>query len=108
MSPKRFLFYLALVFVQQILFMDGAMANDIGRAVYKSICMACHAPQNVMVSSPKAGDVGEWNRRLAKGLEATTDNAVNGFGAMPPKGGSGELARDQIRSAIQYMAAPAQ
>lgn len=59
-----------------------------------------------MVSSPKAGDTAEWGKRLAKGLEAVTDNAVNGFGAMPPKGGAGELSRDKIRQAIEFMMAP--
>lgn len=75
-------------------------------ALYQSVCRACHGPENVMVSAPKAGDVAEWGKRLArgaKGLETLTDNAVNGFAAMPPKGGHGELSRDQIQQAIKFM-----
>lgn len=28
-----------------------------GRSVYQAVCAACHAPANVMVSAPKAGDL---------------------------------------------------
>jgi cytochrome c5 len=105
MKPER-LFVVSGLAILQLLFYTGtALANDEGQAIYTAICSACHAPENVMVSSPKAGDRVEWNKRLAKGLEAATDNAVNGFGAMPPKGGATELSREQIRLAIQYMAA---
>ena len=75
-------------------------ASSIGRNVYENVCAACHAPHNVMVSSPKAGDIAEWTRRLAKGLDQTTDNAVNEVGAMPPKGGASQLAREETREAI--------
>lgn len=88
---------------------DDALALDAGATLYQSVCRACHGPENVMVSAPKAGDVAEWGRRLArgeKGLETLTDNAVNGFAAMPPKGGRGELARDQIQQAIKFMMMP--
>lgn len=108
MTPKCFAAVVTLASLQLFICEGGALANDEGRAIYQSICSACHAPENVMVSSPKAGDTAEWSRRLSKGLEAVTDNAVNGFAAMPPKGGASAsaLSREQIRQAIQYMAAP--
>ncbi len=68
-----------LTSLQLLICTEGALANDEGRAIYQSICGACRAPENAMVSSPKAGDTAEWSRRLPKGLEAVTDNAVNGF-----------------------------
>ena len=88
---------------------DATPATDAGQELYRSVCSACHGPENVMVSAPKAGDIAEWGRRLAKGpkgIEALTDNAINGFAAMPPKGGASELTREQVRQAIEYMAAP--
>lgn len=94
------------VFLQQICITGSALANEAGREIYDSICSACHAPENVMVSSPKAGDSIEWEKRLRKGLETLTDNALNGIGAMPPKGGASELSREQLRQAIRYMAEP--
>lgn len=97
---------ITLTVLQQLCFTGAALADDPGRALYVSVCSACHAPENVMVNSPKAGDSAEWEKRLGKGLETVTDNAFNGFGAMPPKGGASELSREQLRQAIQYMAAP--
>ncbi len=105
MTPESFAVVVTTAFLHLISYTDAVLANDEGRTIYTSVCSACHAPENVMVSSPKAGDTAEWSKRLAKGLEAVTDNAVNGFAAMPPKGGASELSRQQIRQAIQYMAA---
>lgn len=96
----------SVIALQQICITGSAFAHDSGRAIYDSICSACHAPENVMVSSPKAGDAAEWANRLSKGLEKLTDNALNGIGAMPPKGGASELSREQLRQAIRYMAEP--
>lgn len=106
MTSKSFAVFVVLTFLHLIFYADAAMAGGEGRAIYTSVCSACHAPENVMVSSPKAGDAAEWGTRLSKGIEAVTDNAVSGFDAMPPKGGASELSRAQIRQAIQYMAAP--
>lgn len=107
MNPKRLATLAALAFAPSFFFADLSLADDEGRAIYTSVCSACHAPENVMVSAPKAGDAAEWGRRLSKkGIEATTENAVSGFAAMPPKGGASELSRQQIRLAIEYMAAP--
>lgn len=88
--------------------LPAAQAQDAvkGRAVYQAVCIACHAPENVMVSAPKAGDVKEWARRAgtdAAGLRQLTDHAVEGFGAMPPKGGRADLTRAQIQDAIEFM-----
>jgi cytochrome c5 len=76
-----------------------------GRAVYLAVCKACHAPENVMVSAPKAGDAEEWRKRLHKGIDAAADNAIKGIGAMPPKGGHTELTREDILRAIEFMKA---
>ena len=84
---------------------------EAGKAVYQAICIACHAPENVMVSAPKAGDVAEWARRAARApgdSDMLTRNAMSGFGAMPPKGGAAELTREQVRDAIEFMRKPPQ
>ena len=105
MTSKSFAAAITVACLHLLGYTEAVQANDEGRAIYTSVCSACHAPENVMVSSPKAGDTAEWSKRLAKGLESVTDNAVNGFNAMPPKGGASELSREQIRQAIQHMVA---
>ena len=87
----------------------SAHAAEPGLATYQSVCIACHAVENVMVSAPKAGDSAAWQKRLAaqpKGLESLTDNAMNGIGAMPAKGGRDELTREQVQQAIRFMMTP--
>ena len=80
-------------------------ANEVGRKVYDAVCFACHAPSNVMVSSPKAGDTREWERRLASsGLDQLTRHATLGIGAMPAKGGCSDCTENQLREAIRFMA----
>jgi cytochrome c5 len=85
------------------------VAAPSGQAVYESTCMACHAPENVMVAAPKLRDAPEWRRRLARsaqGLDTLTEHAVKGFGAMPAKGGRDSLTQAEVRSAIVYMMGP--
>ena len=91
---------------------DGNAADaaqlQAGRAVYDAVCIACHAPANVMVAAPKRGDRAAWARRLASssnGIATLTDHAVDGYGAMPPKGGKETLTREEIQAAIVYMMA---
>ncbi len=76
-----------------------------GRDVYESVCIACHAAENVMVSSPKLGDSKEWQVRMARagGLDGLVRNAVQGVGAMPARGGKPELDAEQLKAAIRYM-----
>ncbi len=79
-----------------------------GRAVYESVCIACHAVENVMVAAPKLGDSKDWTQRLnraAKGKETLIEHAIQGFGAMPPKGGAAVLSRTEALNAIEYMMA---
>lgn len=106
MAWTRFAIIVTLGLFPLVCHADVALRTDVGREIYQSVCVACHGPENVMVSAPKAGDIAAWGRRLArgaKGIETLTDNAVNGFGAMPSKGGRNELSRDQIRQAIEFM-----
>jgi cytochrome c5 len=96
----------ALAMLPLTSFAAEAQSVEKGRAVYQSVCIACHAPENVMVSAPKAGDTAEWARRAgtgAGGLDMLAKHAIEGFGAMPAKGGHAELTTAQIRDAIVFM-----
>lgn len=110
MGPSKSLALLAAILMAPMAALaDDGQRIEAGRAVYQTVCIACHAPENVMVSAPKAGDVAEWARRAARnegGIGMLTDNAINGFGAMPPKGGAAGLTPAQIRDAIEFMRAP--
>lgn len=98
--------FAALLILPSLAFAADEQRIERGRAVYQAVCAACHAPSNVMVSAPKAGDTVEWSKRASRGgggIEMLTENALEGFEAMPPKGGRAELTRAQLRDAIEFM-----
>lgn len=74
-----------------------------GAEIYSSVCKVCHA-QGIN-GAPVYGNNKMWSKRTDKGLDALVQNASNGFGLMPAKGGRTELTEDQIRAAIKYMLA---
>ncbi len=80
-------------------------APGAGEALYKNLCVTCHATG--VAGSPKLGDKAAWAPRLKTGLDAMTASAINGKGAMPPKGGAAAASDADIRSAVAYMAAAA-
>lgn len=72
-----------------------------GKEVYQSACTACHGMG--VLGAPKTGDTAAWDARLAKGLDATLKNALNGLNAMPPKGNCMNCSDDEILAAIKFM-----
>ena len=71
--------------------------------VYQS-CSACHA--SGVAGAPIVGAAGAavWAERLAsKGIDALYNNAINGIGGMPAKGGNFALSDDNVRAAVDYM-----
>ena len=78
----------------------GAAADKSPAELYQGACLACHTTG--AAGAPKIGDAGAWNDRLAKGIDTLVSSAVNGIGAMPPRGGS-QYSDDQIRAVIEYI-----
>ena len=79
----------------------GAQKMREGKQVVDSVCAACHAEGKD--GAPKIGDRTAWTPRLAKGLDALVDAAVNGHGGMPSRGGVSQLEREELRAAVLYM-----
>jgi len=78
----------------------GAAADKSPAELYQGACLACHSTG--AAGAPKLGDAGAWSPRAARGLDALVGSAVNGLGAMPPRGGS-QYSEDQIRAVIEYI-----
>ncbi|WP_092013512.1 c-type cytochrome [Marinobacter daqiaonensis] len=77
---------------------DGPRAGD---EVYAAACQACHA--NGVAGAPVTGDQDAWSPRIDKGMETLISHAINGFNAMPAKGGCGSCSDEEIEAAVQYM-----
>ena len=77
-------------------------ANQSPDQLYQGACLACHTTG--AAGAPKIGDVAIWKERGAKGLDALVSAAINGIGAMPPRGGS-QYDDDQMRAVVEYILA---
>ncbi|MBT8113426.1 MAG: c-type cytochrome [Gammaproteobacteria bacterium] len=64
-------------------------------------CAACHNAG--VLNAPKLGDKAGWSARVAKGVDALYNNAINGIGTMPAKGGRADYSDDDIKKVVDYM-----
>ncbi len=85
----------------------ASAASDFDVAgTYQLRCFACHGTG--AAGAPVMGDAEAWNERMAKGMDAVMENAINGIGAMPARGLCMDCSDDQISALIDYMVANSQ
>jgi len=77
-----------------------------GEAIYNQACMACH--MTGAAGAPIRGNAEQWGPRVEKGIETLYDHAINGFNAMPAKGGNMSLSDDDVKAAVDYIVEPVQ
>ena len=75
-------------------------ANRTPDELYQAACLACHTTG--AAGAPKIGDPAAWSARMAKGKDALVTSAINGMGAMPPRGGS-QYDDDQMKAVVEYI-----
>jgi cytochrome c5 len=84
---------------------NAAGAEDHGKKIYDTTCMACHAAG--VAGAPKLGDKAAWAPRIAQGLDTLHTHALKGFqgkaGMMPPKGGNMGAKDEDVKAAVDYM-----
>jgi cytochrome c5 len=78
----------------------GDSASKSPDQLYQGACLACHSTG--AAGAPKIGEAAAWTARIAKGLDLLVKSAINGVGAMPPRGGS-QYSDDQMRAVIEYI-----
>lgn len=69
--------------------------------VYEDSCSSCHSTG--AMNAPMLGDKQAWSNHMKKGLEHMVENAVNGVGQMPPKGGNMSLSTSDVKAAVEYI-----
>ena len=72
-----------------------------GKASFEMYCAGCHAEG--IAGAPKVGSHEAWTDIIAQDFGTTLSNAINGKGAMPPKGGAMDLNEEQIKEIVNYM-----
>ena len=79
----------------------GAKSLQTGEAVYAAACSACHAAG--IAGAPRTGDVPAWAPRIKLGFDLLVKHAVEGFKAMPAKGGNPNLDSIEVARAVAFM-----
>lgn len=77
-----------------------------GSDVYDAVCMACHTTG--AAGAPMIGDASAWAPRIEQGLETLFNHSINGFNAMPAKGGCASCPDEEIQAAVEYMVSEAE
>lgn len=84
----------------------GGEAGGPGEAIYSKSCVACHGAG--VAGAPKFGDKAAWEPRIAQGIDTLLSTAINGKGAMPPRGTCMDCSDDDLKAAIEYMTSNSQ
>ena len=86
----------------------ATVSNDAGKKIYDAACVACHGAG--VAGAPKFGDKAAWADRIKQDSNVMYEHAIKGFqgknGMMPAKGGS-TASDEEIKAAVDYMAAAA-
>jgi len=80
---------------------SGEQAKS-GEEVFESLCSSCHVSGTA--GAPEVSDPDEWEQRLAeRGIDTLHEHAIEGFNAMPPRGGDSSLSDDEVTDAVEFM-----
>jgi cytochrome c5 len=80
---------------------SAAAGKADGKKVYESTCFACHGTG--VANAPKFGDKSAWGPRIARGMKALYNTALNGKGPMLPRGGNPNLSDAEVKAGVDYM-----
>jgi len=74
--------------------------------IFNTKCVVCHGAG--VAGAPKFGDKEAWAPRIATGMDALLNSALNGKNAMPPKGTCMECSEEDLKAVIEYMTSNSQ
>ena len=77
----------------------------VGEKIYKASCFACHDAG--VAGAPKFGDKAAWAPLIAEGMDKMVRIAIEGKGAMPPRGAS-TASDEELVATVHYMVNAAQ
>lgn len=72
-----------------------------GQMIYQNVCAACH--DSGVAGAPMVSDAESWGDRLDQGRDSLVQTAIEGMGAMPPRGGRNDLSDEQVAASVDYM-----
>ena len=81
---------------------DSSDESRTGEQVYDLTCVTCHA--SGVAGAPTLGDNDAWAPLIESGFDQMVKIAIEGVGAMPPRGGNSSLSDLEVARAVAYMA----
>lgn len=88
----------------QLVLGDGIPVGERqGDAIFKKVCIQCHAADSIVPNAPRFENKADWAPRIAQGFDTLFDHAWNGFKTMPAKGGMSDLTEQELKRVITYM-----
>ncbi len=72
-----------------------------GEQIFSNVCATCHL--SGIAGAPRLGDNSSWASIIQAGYNAALKIAIEGKGAMPPRGGNSSLTDYEIARAVVYM-----
>ena len=70
-----------------------------GESLYKAICSTCHDAG--LIGAPTIC-TSDWASRIGKGTATLYNHAINGFNAMPARGGA-DISDEEVQNAVDYI-----
>lgn len=86
--------------ISEFLHRTDQVSTRSGEQIYHGICQVCH--EDGLINAPKLGDPNDWKDRIKKGKPILYEHAINGFNAMPARGGS-YVTDKEVKNAVDYM-----
>ncbi|MGY2464312.1 c-type cytochrome [Vreelandella sulfidaeris] len=84
---------------------SASSGGDIdGEGIYGNVCSACH--ESGAAGAPVRGNEEAWAERTEQGFATLLEHAINGIGAMPPKGGNPNLSDEEVEAAVAHLVEP--
>lgn len=77
------------------------LSADAGKTRYEATCKLCHDVG--LAGAPKFRNKTDWKPRMEAGMEEMLKIAIQGKGAMPPKGTCMQCSDEELRKTIEYM-----
>lgn len=81
---------------------SGPKGQLTGEQVYGQVCKTCH--EAGVLNAPKFGGKASWAKVIAQGQATTVGHALNGYKAMPAKGGNPDLENVEVERGVVFMA----
>ncbi|RCV90542.1 c-type cytochrome [Billgrantia montanilacus] len=83
---------------------DTAANGLDGETIYGNVCAACH--ETGAAGAPVRSDEDGWAERIDKGWDTLLDHSINGFNAMPARGGNPNLSDEEVAAATAHLLEP--